>query len=291
MSNYSNTNIHHIDPALWKKANERSRLVNHLYKRGKYLSKIEVEEVADSLGLSRSYVYKLLNRFQINPKTSSLLPINRGWSAGKSRLTEKQEIIISDCIEKIFLQNERPSLKALSNEVKHNCIKEGITPPSRQTLSNRLNRIDNKTKDKRRLGPKKAHDKYDPVKNSYEVDRPLQIVQIDHTLVDLIVADEYERIGYARPWITLAIDVFTRLILAFYLSLEKPSSVSVAATMAHMFLPKREWLSTMGINIDWPARGIPECIALDIHSFGNLSIEGHDFLSQIGWGASFDPAC
>jgi len=54
------------------------------------------------------------------------------------------------------------------------------------------------------------------------------VVQIDHTLVDVVVVDELERLPLRRPWLTLAIDVASRMVNGFYVSLERPSILSVA---------------------------------------------------------------
>jgi hypothetical protein len=43
--------------------------------------------------------------------------------------------------------------------------------------------------------------------------RPLEIVQIDHTLVDIMVVDEVQRESMRRPWVTVAFDVATRVVL------------------------------------------------------------------------------
>jgi hypothetical protein len=37
------------------------------------------------------------------------------------------------------------------------------------------------------------------------------VVQIDHTLLDIILVDDLHRLSIGRPWITLAIDVFSRI--------------------------------------------------------------------------------
>ena len=52
----------------------------------------------------------------------------------------------------------------------------------------------------------------------YTATRPLEIVQIDHTLVDVIVVYEQSCEPMMRPWITLAIDVLTRMVAGFHLS-------------------------------------------------------------------------
>jgi hypothetical protein len=42
--------------------------------------------------------------------------------------------------------------------------------------------------------------------------RPLDLVQIDHTKLDIIVVDDEQRLPIGRPWITLAIDVYSRMV-------------------------------------------------------------------------------
>ena len=55
--------------------------------------------------------------------------------------------------------------------------------------------------------------------------RPLQLVHIDHTQLDLeVVSKSGKRLG--KPWLTLAIDAATRRIVGFFLSLRSPSYVS-----------------------------------------------------------------
>lgn len=49
------------------------------------------------------------------------------------------------------------------------------------------------------------------------------MVQIDHTLVDIIIVDPVERLPIGRPYVTFAIDVYSRCIAGFVLSLEAPS--------------------------------------------------------------------
>ena len=73
---------------------------------------------------------------------------------------------------------------------------------------------------------------------SLVADYPLSLVQIDHTLVDVIVVDAETREPIQRPWLTLAIDVATRCVAGFHLSLEPPSSTGVALCVSHAVLTK-----------------------------------------------------
>src|SRR5271166_5915972 len=72
-------------------------------------------------------------------------------------------------------------------------------------------------------------------------ERPLAVVQIDHTKVDLIVVDEHRREPIGRPYLTIAIDVFSRCIVGMVVTLEAPSATSVGLCLAHMVTEKQPW--------------------------------------------------
>jgi len=62
------------------------------------------------------------------------------------------------------------------------------------------------------------------VPGQYAASRPLEVVEIDHTEVDVFLVNETTRKTVdKRPWLTLAIDVFTRIVVGFHLSMDKPS--------------------------------------------------------------------
>ena len=91
----------------------------------------------------------------------------------------------------------------------------------------------------RREGRKAARDRFGPVTGSLEADWPLALVQIDHTLVDVIVVDSVTRVPDPASVVTLAIDVYSRCVVGLYLSLEPPSATSVALCIAHAVSPSR----------------------------------------------------
>ena len=71
----------------------------------------------------------------------------------------------------------------------------------------------------------------------------MEILQIDHTLVDVIVVDQEQRLPIGRPWLTLAIDVASRMVAGFHISLWAPSVVSLCLALSHAVLPKASWLA------------------------------------------------
>jgi len=115
----------------------------------------------------------------------------------------------------------------------------------------------------RREGRKAARDRFAPAVGSLEAAWPLSLVQIDHTLVDVIVVDSTKRAPIQRPWLTLAIDVYSRCVAGFHLSLEPPSATSVALCVAHAALPKQQWLDERKIEGVFPASGLMSRLHLD----------------------------
>ena len=61
----------------------------------------------------------------------------------------------------------------------------------------------------------------------------------------------------------MAIDVASRMVAGFYLTLEPPSVLTVSLAIQHLVLPKEDWLSDLDIKADWPAAGLPETIHID----------------------------
>lgn len=81
------------------------------------------------------------------------------------------------------------------------------------------------------------------------VERPLDFVQIEHTQMDVVVVDEETRRFVARPWLTIGIDVFTRMVTGFALSFDSPQRSSVGMCLLHSVVDKSAWLQDMGIQV------------------------------------------
>ncbi len=77
----------------------------------------------------------------------------------------------------------------------------------------------------------------------------------------MIGVDEQQRLPIGRPWITRAIDVYSRMVLGFYISQDPPGALGQC--IAHAALPKEAWLAKRGIVGSWPCWGFPARIHLD----------------------------
>jgi len=145
------------------------------------------------------------------------------------------------------------------------CRKAGLNAPSYKVIQARIASFDIKEVTRTRLGRRTARDRFQHISdNGPRPVRPLDLVQIDHTLVDVIVVDELDRQPIGRPWLTRVIDVATRMIAGYYVSFDHPSSTSVALAIDHAVLPKASYLQALGIDTEWPVQGLPQTIHLDM---------------------------
>ena len=205
--------------ATWGLAMQREAVIRPLAEQ----TRLRAESVADAarqLGLSRSVLYELLQRYRRRPQTSSLLPWKRGRKPNGSLLGEEREALLNTCIDEFYLQPERPSLTALHLEVRRRFAEMTLPVPNYRTVLRRVEAVDASTALRRREGAKKAREKLRPLSiSSLQPQRPMDLMQIDHTLVDVVVVDREDRQPIGRPWLTLAIDVKTRMVAGFHVSL------------------------------------------------------------------------
>jgi len=225
-----------------------------------------LQEAMRRLNLGRSVLYKLIQRYRQRPQTSSLLPLKRGRGRDIRVLNrDQEEYYITVSHSGILFDAERPSMAALVRETRRRFFERQLSPPDYRTVQRRVETLDLRFALKEREGSKRAREKCGPVAvSSLVAERPMDLVQIDHTLMDIEVVDREQRRSIGRPWLTLAIDVATRAVIGFSVSLEGPSALSVSLLLSHAVLPKDRWLADRELhNLDWPMGGLPRRIHVD----------------------------
>lgn len=223
----------------------------------------DVIGVAVQHGLHINTIYKWLRLYESEGLLTSLAPQQRS-DAGSKKLSEEVEVIISSCIEEEFLTKQKKSIPALYKEVKRQCRAANIACPHINTVRNRVNQIADDLKIRKRLSRNKVHELLHMNEGEFpHADYPLAVVQIDHTLLDIILVDDEHRLPLQRPWITLAIDVYSRIVVGFYVSFDPPGAVGVGACLSHAILPKENWLIEHDIDTSWPCWGIPRTVHAD----------------------------
>ena len=242
----------------------REEAIRGLLKRhgDKRLTIVDVEAVAWELGVSRSTTYRLIIAYRAKG-TVSVEPRAMGRRKDALVLDAKRERLIASAIQEIYLKSERPTMTYLIEQVRARCAQKDLPPPDRRTIKARVDRIDRrkvavKRRDAKGVKATRA------VPGQYAASRPLEVVQIDHTEVDVFLVNETTRKTMdKRPWLTLAIDVFTRMVVGFHLSMGKPSRVSLGLCMLNAVYDKSAWLKEREIDASWPAVGLPETVHSD----------------------------
>ncbi|MBA3448928.1 MAG: transposase [Pseudaminobacter sp.] len=250
-----------VDDAAWNEAVEREFVIRKLVSLGSNRS--DFFRACHELGLKRTRLYELIRAYREHPITSSLLPRLAGTRRGSRRLPDETEAIVAEALREFYKTRQKPSINRLHNEIRRLCRLRGVRAPSWHAVKARIVAMDPAELALARDGSKAARDRFRPVPGQYDVGHAFDVVQIDHTLVDVIVVDRQYRRPLQRPWLTLAIDVASRMVAGFYVTLEAPSTVSVALAIQHLVQPKEAWLAGLEIDAEWPTSGFPDAIHVD----------------------------
>lgn len=241
----------------WHEALRRYQMIEPLlaggaHRRGR---SEEVAQIAQEAGVNRATLYRWLARYEETGLVSSLLRPRRE-DYGKTRLKPEVEQLLGEIINSYYLSRQKVSLSELCLEVDRRFREVGLDAPHPNTIRARVALIPDATLMAKRVSHKAARERFAPIKGSFpNADTPLAVVQIDHTPVDLMLVDDVHRLPIGRPFLTLAIDVFSRMVAGFYIGLEAPGAMSVGLCIADAVLEKDTKLASLGIAASWPMWG------------------------------------
>ena len=92
---------------------------------------------------------------------------------------------------------------------------------------------------------------------------PMQIVQMDNTSFDVFPVDSEYREGLSTPYMTAAIDCYSRMLTGFSGSYFPSSSRTVLDVLIQSILPKESYVKTYGTQQGWPIQGFPVLLLVD----------------------------
>lgn len=246
----------------WKEAVEKYEGIKHLVFRQRSLK--EVKEAALKHDVTVMTIYRWIKAYEESEKISALISNKHKRGKKGSRLEPIVNKVIEDVIEELYLTKQRIGFTKIYETIKYECKKLNIAPPHENTLRNRINAIDPEFAIKKRFSAKKANEKFGNFDGEYpEGNFPLEVYQVDHTPLDIILTDSISRKPIGRPYLTLAIDVYSRMVAGFYLSLQAPGYFSVSQCLYNAFLPKDDFLKEHGVKGEWEIYGIPSKYAVD----------------------------
>ena len=256
------THLDSIPEQKWQLAQQHFDVIEPLIRNPKR-SKSDVQARAAECGVHISTVYRWLKSYKESGVLTALTRKQRSDS-GKTQLSDDVEQLIRQVLEVDYLSTQRKSIQKIIREITRRCHKQNLPAPHANTIRSRIKNIAPQIKTAKRLSHKAAEMKFSPLQGSFpNADYPLSVVQIDHTKLDIILVDDVYRKPIGRPWITLAIDVFSRMVTGFYVSFDPPSALSTGLCLAHSILSKESWLAKHGVKGRWPVWGLPRKIHLD----------------------------
>ena len=212
-------------------------------------------------------MYRQLARYREGGDLTALIPRRAGKHRGHSHLSPEVEFIAKSCAKRLWALSENATIEDIFVEIVRECRARELPAPSRATVGRRLQKL--------RVDPsyfvnearKTLQEKSRLIKSHYTVGSALAVVQIDHTVADILLVEPHNRSVVGRPTLTLAIDVATRCVLGFCASFEAPSSLLVALCLEVAVFPKTDAAA------DWPMYGLMK----SIHSDNGREFHGQAF--------------
>lgn len=227
------------------------------------------EAIGDAHPPSASTVHAWWVRYRSTKSITTLVPLTR---SGRPRHNDSRYLLFEETIATLYLNHQKLPKLDVFNHLRKKSEElnagrqpaEQIKAPSKSTVYRWIDELQQDIVDAARLGADAARVKYRMVLGGVEVTQILERIEIDHTPLDVLVVEKNTYLPLGRPWLTLAIDRKSRMIVGFYISFNAPSAHSVLQCLRRAILPKDELLARYpSIKGQWPAYGIPVLIAVD----------------------------
>jgi putative transposase len=246
----------------WALAQHRELIIRQLLEREGSMAE-RLKSAANVLGVSPRTVRRLVGQYRVSSQTSSLIFKPPGPHHIRRRLGTTRERIVDEAIETHYLIRPKPPMEEAYRRVVYRCRELGVSPPARNSVLRRIRALDARYAARKRLGCKAAQAIAESTPGMLEARDALELIQMDHTLADVIIVDSRHRRPIGRPWLSLAIDVATRCVLGAHVAIEAPSALAVALCIEHACLPKDRPHNLLQSHAPWPMYGIPKQILVD----------------------------
>ncbi len=124
-------------------------------------------------------------------------------------------------------------------------------PPCPQTLTNWINSVRTREMLTLKYGSREADRRLRGRSESLEPVAPLETIILDQTLapvwaVEKVDTDGTVAIVFRRPWITWAIDLYSRMCVGFVMTFDPPCLATLMACLRHVISPKIDWIDRFG---------------------------------------------
>lgn len=179
-------------------------------------------------------------------KGSSSLRDARDLSGNRvTRHSKIFEDIVLDMLDETFLTSDRMTITQLARAAGHRyrdiCEREKIAPKDhgRKVVETIVSSLPHSDVVKMRLGSELARKKLLQAGRFQMIEHPLDRVEVDSTQADIFVIIDDEG-NVARPWVTMAIDAASGLIMGMTVALENPTSLTTVTTLVEAMKPQSD---------------------------------------------------
>ena len=216
----------HRDLAL---ANERCATVRHHQQHGRFPAGVDPR-------VGRRYVrwYKE-GEHRYDSGFVGLIRF-RGRRPGTRALPPAQVKALDEVVEEFRGTGRAGRLSAAYSRLKALCKERGLRAPCEETLRRALAKASSPRSERARRGARAAYQVQGPAPGGYagalrHGDRVFEVGHIDHTPLDVRLVASKTGTPLGSPWLTLYLDAYSRMPIAFVLSFDPPSRASVSAVL------------------------------------------------------------
>lgn len=230
-------------------ADERSKLAEQIVRRASPADLEHAVQWADRLNAAEAGTYsgsfRTLRYWRCRAREGETAFGNRfaglvtriSARGNRMRKISQQTIeVMNQVIDTEVMTAHQPKLMVCYGMVRNQCHEAGVIPPSEKTFRAEIKRRRQEAVIEARQGRKAA---YGDSEFQWQLDqstprhgeRPFEVGHIDHTEIDAELVDSRRGGNLGRAWLTILLDAYTRLILAFFISFDPPSYRSCMAVI------------------------------------------------------------
>jgi putative transposase len=201
-----------------------------------------------------------------------LIPQHEQKGNSESRVPEKTDEFITEALLKLN-KSEKISYRTAHTKFKDAILIYNSTRPieehlpiiTYQAFIPRAKRVAPYEKLVAQIGKQKADVLFKSQKKAERITKILDRAEIDHTVLDLFIIDEYLRLPLGRPTVTAVLDRRSRSILGIYIGFEPPSFLSVSKAVKNAISDKTQLIEQYeNVEGKWYCRGVFNYLATDV---------------------------
>jgi putative transposase len=218
--------------------------------------------------LSQSTIYRWVEDYK-KRGVEGLIPNHA--KAGRESSYDKVMIELLEKSRDYFLKPLISQKKAYAL-LKDLCDKKGLDIPPLNSFKTYIYRNSDQKDFAKKHGKKYYKSNFTPSLASFQgAFAPMQILQMDNTRFDVFPVDSEYRKQLSTPYMTVAIDCYSRMITGFDISYFPSSSRTVLDVLTNSILPKEKYRQIYNTEQSWPIQGFPVLLLVD---------NGMDYRSQ-----------